>query len=283
NFGFPYGDARLDLTDLYVFRKPGDARKSILIMNVHPSASETPSGPTTAEPFASEALYELKIDTDGDAIADIAYRVRFSPFQDGAQTAPLRRIDGLQAVGNGDGGHLIVEGAAVSTGREPAVANAGDYRFFVGWRSDPFFCDVEGAKNDLHFTGDDFFADKDVCSIALEVPNSALGEKKIRLWTRTLVPAPGGRGDWVQVDRGALPAQTNVLTGDEKEAYLAGEPADDARFIAVFTHSLEHTGGYSPEEARRVASTLLPDLLPYDPSVAATSFPVNGRTLTEDV
>jgi hypothetical protein len=29
NFGFPHGDARLDLTDLYVFSKPGDAAKSI--------------------------------------------------------------------------------------------------------------------------------------------------------------------------------------------------------------------------------------------------------------
>jgi hypothetical protein len=99
NFEFPHGDARLDLTDLYAFRKPGDTTRSILIMNVHPSASETPPGPTTAEPFASEALYELKIDTAGDAVADIAYRVRFSPFQDGAQTATLRRIGGFEAAG----------------------------------------------------------------------------------------------------------------------------------------------------------------------------------------
>ena len=37
NIGFPRGDARLDLTDLYAFPKPGDPDKSILIMNVHPS------------------------------------------------------------------------------------------------------------------------------------------------------------------------------------------------------------------------------------------------------
>jgi hypothetical protein len=37
NFEFPHGDARLDLTDLYAFPKPGDAGKSILIMDVHPS------------------------------------------------------------------------------------------------------------------------------------------------------------------------------------------------------------------------------------------------------
>ena len=78
DFGFPHGDARLDLTDLYAFPKPGDPRKSILIMNVHPSVGVDPPGPTTAEPFAPEALYEFKIDTDGDAVADIAYRVRFS-------------------------------------------------------------------------------------------------------------------------------------------------------------------------------------------------------------
>ena len=281
DFGFPYGDARLDFTDLYAFLKPGDGAKSILIMNVHPSASENPPGPTTAEPFAPEALYELKIDMDGDAVADIAYRVRFMSGQGGTQSAILRRIDGPQAADTGDGGVVIVEKAPVSTGREAKVTEAGDYRFFAGWRSDPFFCDVEGTKNNLQFTGEDFFADKDVCSIALEVPNSALGSKKIRLWARTLVPEHGGRG-WVQVDRGALPAQTNILTGKKKDAYITGAPADDARFLPVFAHSLQHTGGYSPQEAKRIASTLLPDLLSYDPSGKA-SFPVNGRTLTEDV
>src|SRR5258705_6503386 len=40
NWGFPHGDARLDLTDLYAFPKPGDAGKSILIMNVRPSVRD---------------------------------------------------------------------------------------------------------------------------------------------------------------------------------------------------------------------------------------------------
>ncbi len=30
DYGFPHGDARIDLTDLYAFRKPGDVGKSIL-------------------------------------------------------------------------------------------------------------------------------------------------------------------------------------------------------------------------------------------------------------
>src|SRR5260370_32072866 len=122
DFSFPQGDARLDFTDLYAFPKPGDTGKSVLIMNVHPSAGENPAGPTTTAPFAPEALYELKIDTDGDAIADIAYRVRFSSFEGGAQTATVRRVDGPEAAGTGDGGRAVVDAAPVSTGLAARIA-----------------------------------------------------------------------------------------------------------------------------------------------------------------
>jgi hypothetical protein len=281
DWGFPHGDPRLDLTDLYAFPKPGDAGKSILVMDVHPSAGENPPGPTTPDPFAPEALYELKIDTDGDAVADIAYRVRFTSAEGGAQAATLRRVEGAEAAGTGDGGQVILEGAPVSMGGEAQVTEAGEYRFFAGWRSDPFFFDRRGALNNLQFTGDDFFVDKDVCSIVLEVPNSALQPKTIGLWHRTVVPGDGAGGGWVQVERGARPAQAVFLTGSERDAYLAGEPADDARFVPVFAHALEHAGGYAREKAQQVARTLLPDFLPYDPTRPA-SFPDNGRTLTDD-
>jgi hypothetical protein len=282
NFGFPGGDARLDFTDLYAFPKPGDAGKSILIMNFHPAVSVSPPGPTAAEPFALEALYELKIDTNGDAVADMTYRVHFLSSKAGTQTATLRRVEATQAAGTDDGGQAIVEGAPVSTGQEAVVTQAGDYRFFAGRRSDPFFFDVAGALNNLQFTGDDFFANKDICSIVLELPNSILGPKEVGLWVRTLIPATSAVGGWVQADRGARPNQTPFLAGEQNAAYLAGEPADDARFVSVFAHALEHAGGYKPEEARRVAETLLPDLLRYDPTRPA-SFPDNGRALTNDV
>src|ERR1700719_1486521 len=197
DFGFPHGDARLDLTDLYAFPQPGDPRKSILIMNVHPSAAVNPPGPTTAEPFAPEALYELKIDTNGDAVADIAYRVRFSASEEGSQPATLRRVEGAQAPGPGEGGQIILESAQVSTGRNARVTETGEYRFFAGWRSDPFFFDTLGILNNLQFTGNDFFADKNVCSIVLEVPNSDLGTKRVDVWARTLI---GVAENWVQAD-----------------------------------------------------------------------------------
>src|SRR5450631_3072416 len=125
DFSFPQGDARLDFTDLYAFPKPGDAGKSILIMNVHPSAGANPPGPTTAVAFSPEAIYELKIDTNGDNVADIAYRVRITSSEGGAQTATLRRLEGAQAAGTGEDGRIIVEGVPVSTGPETRVTEAG--------------------------------------------------------------------------------------------------------------------------------------------------------------
>src|SRR6516162_105402 len=141
DWAFPRGDARLDLADLYAFPKPHDASKSIFVMNVHPSYGENPRGPTSNTPFAPEALYELKIDSDGDSVADIAYRVRFSRSQSASQVATLCRAEGRDARAAGHGGQKIVEHASISMGQEARITEGGDHRFFAGWRSDPFFFD----------------------------------------------------------------------------------------------------------------------------------------------
>jgi hypothetical protein len=245
-------------------------------MNVHPSKA-IPEGSTTGEAFAPEASYELRIDTDGDHVADITYRFRFSSSGGGAQRATVHRFEGA----DGDGGAAIIEGAPVSSGREAHVSHAGEYRFFAGWRSDPFFYDAGGALNGFQFTGDDFFADADVCSIVLELPDRELGDGEVGLWHRTLMPANGA--SWTQVERGARTQQVPFLVpNEEKDAYVGGEPADDARFVDVLAHSLEHIGGYPPDEARRVAGTLLPDIMRYDPE-RPVAYPDNGRLLTDDV
>jgi hypothetical protein len=279
DLGFPHGDPRLDITDLYVFPKPGASGKSILVMNVHPGAGIKPHEPTTPIAFAPKAIYEIKIDTNGDSIADIAYRVCFSAPENGPQTGTLRRIEGNDAAGSSGDGEVVIADAPVSSGVDGLLSEAGEYRFFAGWRSDPYFFDTLGALNNLQFTGTDFFTGADVCSIILEVPNLALGSGTIGLWHRTL---DGTSGSWVQADRGALPSQSIFLSGEHKGEYLAADPVDDARFIAIFAHSLEHTGGYSSEEATRMATTLLPDILRYDPALPA-SYPTNGRALTDDV
>ena len=59
-------DARLHIFDIYAFQKPSDINTSIFVLDVNPVA------PTYADSFAPETIYQLKVDTDGDAttIAD---------------------------------------------------------------------------------------------------------------------------------------------------------------------------------------------------------------------
>ena len=208
NFGFPHGDARLDMTDLYAFTKPGDSAMSIIALNVHPSFRLDSSEPTTKEPFAPGALYEFKIDTDGDAVADLSYSVQFAWWGDGKQTATVRRIQGETAAGVGEAGEVIVEEAPVSFGREALVTKVGDFGFFFGWRSDPFFFDVNGNFNHMQFTGDDFFKDKNICSIVIELPNSELAANSLGIWCRVLVK---DRERWIQVERGGRDRKSTRL------------------------------------------------------------------------
>jgi hypothetical protein len=283
DLGFPNGDPRLDFCDLYAFPKPGDGGKTILVMNVHPSSTVTvdrspdakPTELTTAYPFDPDAIYEFMIDTDEDSVADVRYRLTFSPLTEAGQTGTLRRITSL----DGDG-EVIIDGAQVSVNEATEISQGPDHRLFVGWRSDPFFFDPPSAFNGFDFSASkDFFADKDVCSIVLELPNTALGGGKVAIWARTMARV---NGSWVQVDRGALAAQSVFLTNDRRDDYMAAEPADDADFIPVFAHSLEHLGEFTHKEAHRVAKGLLPDTLRYDPSRPA-AYPQNGRTLTDDI
>ncbi len=278
DFAFPNGDPHLNVTDIFAFPKPGDASKTILIMNSHPSFGVNPQGPTTTVPFSTTAMYEMMIDTDGDNIVNVAYSVRFTASKSGEQIATLRRIDGTSSARTGKEGVVIVQAAPVSTASQPKITNASDYRFFAGVRSDPFFFDAMGALHNLQFTGQDFFADKNVASIVLEVPNAKLGAANLRLWSRTV---DGKNGTWAQSDRNAHASQEPFLAGDDKLAYITGEPANDARFIPTFAHSLQHAGGYTPEAATQAAGTLLPDVLPFQPGLPA-SYPTNGRALTDD-
>src|SRR3982751_980250 len=74
-------DHRVDITDVYAFRS--GASMTTLVLNV--DGLMTPADSKAAS-FRPNALYELKLDRDGNGRADLAYRVRFS--------APTRNSDG---------------------------------------------------------------------------------------------------------------------------------------------------------------------------------------------
>src|SRR5260221_8370445 len=133
NVGSPNGDPRTDITDVFAFLKPGDSSKSILILNVNPLA------PLLAGAFNTQAIYEINVDTNGDAMADLSFRIRFSDVVSGSQTATVHLASGANAAGLTDGGQAVIADAPVSFGPEPVITVRGDYRFFAGLRSDPFF------------------------------------------------------------------------------------------------------------------------------------------------
>jgi hypothetical protein len=83
----------------------------------------------------------LLVDTNGDGVAEVAFRVRVS-VTDGAQFATVRRVEGADAAGTEGGGEILFAETPVSAGSEAQVTEAGEYRFFAGWRSDLFFFDA---------------------------------------------------------------------------------------------------------------------------------------------
>src|ERR671937_294742 len=127
-------DPRTHITDLYAFQKPGDASKTILILDVNPES------PITDQAVDHESAYDIAIDTSGDAVPDRVFRIRFSPVRDRRQTATVRLATGEHA-GDPEAREVIVDNAPVTFGPEPEVTRSGDFKFFAGIRSDPFFAD----------------------------------------------------------------------------------------------------------------------------------------------
>jgi Domain of unknown function (DUF4331) len=269
---FDAEDLRTDLTDIYVFPAPARDR-SVLIMCANPEPAET-------DPmFDPAASYELKLDTDNDAVEDISFNVTFS-IADGQATATVHRATGADARGTGEIGVVIVADAPVSTDERVQITDAGPYRFFVGARSDPHFKDILGFRNNFQFTGQDPVAARNVLGFALEVPNDAIGSgAPIHLWARTVAPVDGAL---VQVDQAGRPGVNNTFNPEDEDraAFCRSSPADQVaafgdRFLA-YMRSL----GYPEAEAAALLPTYLPDWLEYDPS-RPVGYP-NGRLLTDD-
>ncbi len=268
-------DPRSHITDLYVFQKPGDPQKTILIMNINPHS------PVSADAVDPESVYEFGVDTDADAVIDIAFRLRFSPVVTNSQTASMQLATGRHAAADINAGETIFQRVPVTLGTEPQIAIAGDFRFFAGLRSDPFFADPVGAGNNFQWTGKDFFADKNVFAIVLEVPNRTLGPNPlVGIWARVLVPHSGRL---VQGDRAGRPGidATFNQSDDDKRIWNQQEPSKDRElFLDKFAGVFEHAG-HPKDQAVNLAGNLLPDLLTYDYS-SSKGFP-NGRNLTDDV
>src|SRR3954468_9365440 len=166
---FPGDDARLDLTDLYVFPAPGDVRRTVVIIDVNPfttGLSATPPFLTSRE-FHPDAVYRIAIDDDGDEQADAAFSFVFSAAGNGRQTAAVHYATDAAARRAEPAGEVLASAVPVGFDASAQPVRAGPCQLFIGVRSDPFFADAEGALHGFAWTGEDAFAGKDVQCIAL--------------------------------------------------------------------------------------------------------------------
>jgi len=299
---FIAGQPRVDGTDFYMFRsyEPGREQFVTFIANYNP-LQDAYGGPNyfTLDP---KALYEIRIDNDGDARADLTFQFRFTNTLKGLKVdaggrkvaVPLTNIGPVNAAGanlnviqsytielvRGDprsgerealtnatlGGHTFYKPVDnignKSIDNYPAYAANFIYsalipgcatpaRVFVGQRKDGFVVNLgeifdlvnlnpvgprDGAPNTI--------ADKNVTSIALEVPLSCLVRKDpvIGAWTTASVPAAEApnsehEGGWTQVSRLGMPLVNEVVIGlPDKDRFNTSEPHQDAQFLTYVTN-----------------------------------------------
>lgn len=175
-------DPTADVTDVYAFVSPDRPDTVTIVANWIPF--EDPAGGPNFYKFSANARYEIKIDNDGDARADITYSFRFrnhirNPGTFLYNTGPITSLDDpdynqfqtydvvrhRRQTGGGParvsfetlGMNLIVPPANIGPKSTPdyeALASMaiyslpGNRQVFVGQRDDPFFVDL-GAIFDL--------------------------------------------------------------------------------------------------------------------------------------
>ena len=277
----PAGLAGADINDLYLFEGQ-DPSNTVMAMTAVPLAA-----PGSA--FGDDIVYKFNVDTDGDAVADAAYKAVFSTVRaDGSQYMQVLRAE----VAAPDASGTLVAYGQVGN----ALTMTGGGTAWAGPSSDPFFFDLGGFLGSVEGMGprmfldgmeSDFFLGLDVMGIVIEVPDGDLGGN-IGVWASTAQ-------DGVQLDRLGRPAINTVFNasvfggpGDEKNVYNAASPDGDVagyhdlfsdRLVAFTTLlGMPYTAG----EADGIMDLLLPDILTYDTSTAAAG-PLNGRALADDV
>lgn len=135
-----------------------------------------------------------------------------------------------------------------------------------------------------------FFANRNVTAIVLEVPSYLIGQSRVHGWATASLY---GHALEMQVSRWCLPLITNLFVPEDqvRETYNRIGPAEDVAKIgphmAAFAERVSALAGstaHASKYGKRVAQRLCPIMLPYDLGSEAafdvTAF--NGRSLTDD-
>jgi hypothetical protein len=273
----------VDINDVYVFQG-ANAANTVLTFTVNPAA-----GVISGTTFDPNAQYLIHVDTNGDEAEDVSYLWDFAPEAAGTQAYTVT-LNGAPF-------------AAGATGGNVAVVSGG--QVFAGLVDDPFFFDLDGfnrfksellAGNGIDLSmicntnpDTNFFAGFNGSAIALEVPDGDLGGM-IGVWAETRIDEGSGL---TQVERMGKPAINTVFnhTDPTKDAYNRADPAADtadytddvAGTVSLIRQELGDDMATADAYGATVAGLLLPDVIGYDTSSAASYAMLNGRALADDV
>jgi hypothetical protein len=290
-------DPRLNVCDFYLFRRrPGTV---VVAMTVNPDA-----GLSAPDTFREEGLYAFRFDTNGDAVEDITFKVRFGEVahrrdsdHQHTQEFEVRRAWGDAARAGADG-ELLIKGR---TGENTSV---GEINVYAGLAPDLFAGDAvalgvfrAALANENRFASEawlnrkNFFDRRNVTVIVLELPLALLGEGLVYGWATASLY---GHAPEIQVSRWGLPLITNIFIPDEtiRETYNRTGPAKDIESVAPaiaqfaartseIAGSTANPGIYGQRLVRRLCPIMLPYELDTDASFDFCGF--NGRSLTDDV
>ena len=294
----PYLDLHpmVDIGDFFLW--PGESGGPVFMISLNPLTDPDPRISSEIH-LDAQATYEFKIDLDGDAVADLSYKITVEGNVP-TQRITLRKAHGADAVSNLPLGEVIATGDSTAYGSAEATVIKGPKgeKLFVGPRQDPFFFDFRGlispVSDDLRFalsadglptdgSAQDTFGPTNMTIVALEVPD--LAGKKIGAWGLTSQVHDGkplDRAGRASVTAIFLP---NPPTGRNPDSYPYGVlkqhynetmPVDDrANYGVMFRHRLQQI-----QAEPAWADFFLPDILTYDPS-KPQEYP-NGRNLVED-
>jgi hypothetical protein len=289
-------DTRLDITDVYLFR---GVAGTVFVMNVNTSVAAR----NYPEQFHPEALYEFKVDTDGDAVEDITFRVSFGHREsDGRQELIVSRLDGAASRDRSAQGTVLARGHT-----EEEIKTANGLRAWAGKAGEPFYIEptVLGAIRKAVANGQpvdlavwnkskamNAFANTTVSSIVLEIPDGAFPATSIGFWGVTALATDAG--GWRQINRAGQPMIQPIFNPDDSErssAYNTTQPKDDStiygpiisKLVAGVVDAMK-TSADPQAYGQMVAALCFPDILQYKIGTSAVfGFARrNGRALSDN-
>ncbi|MEU7908781.1 DUF4331 domain-containing protein [Actinoplanes sp. NPDC049118] len=301
-------DPAADNTDLYAFVSPERPGYVNLIANWIPF--EEPDGGPNFYPFATDAAYNINVDSDGDAKADAVFRWTFKNvdrrggatflYNNGPVTSfgdknlLFKQTYTLESSFGGAPFKTRIKDAPVAPSRigpasmpdyqklrdEATIGLQGGWKLFAGQADDPFFLDLRVFDllygGDLSETGQDTLAGYNVNTLALQVPfkDVALGGDAKR---NPVI------GVWTTTDRNRVrvTGQSNPkLTDDRVQVSRLGNPLVNE--VVVPANLKDAFNSISPDKdagipavVKRVTDPELPKLIEGIYGVPAPATPRN--------